>query len=526
LTAGGGETDLYLGSDSQYVKVDHSGDIVVGTLGANTSTWTFGTNGILTLPALTPIIKGGGTGTDVTVIASTGSNTSTWVFGANGVLSFPGSGGPTISNTGEFRIWTTSTDITVYRNGRDGYGVQEGEVNVFANNGHKTRTTDLGFEIVDGYLKFPDATVQTTAWNDQAFHDAMESYDGFIDVNTATIGVGGLTVNGPVTFNSTFSFLGTATVITSNSGTFYGDVYGVGALYAGVAGFSPLPSTVVQSAANVNAYIQNNFQNINNGTQASTEWVATANNGDDSNHYLDMGIAGSAWDGSQSNSVGTAASANDSWIYAQGSTSTSAGGNLILGTIKNGKAVKILAGSTGSSSIVATFNGSGLTLNTGTLTFADGTVQSTAATAFNTGTLVTTAVTAQGLTAGVTLTAVANAGTTSTTAAGLGYIGMPQNSTATSYTLVAGDQGKHIYVTATGQTITVPANATTAFPVGTTIAIIAGPSATTVSIAITSDTMYLGGTGTTGTRTLAAFGMATLVKVTATTWFISGSGLT
>jgi hypothetical protein len=50
LTAAGGETDLYLGSDSQYVKVDHSGDIVVGTLGANTSTWTFGTDGSTTLP--------------------------------------------------------------------------------------------------------------------------------------------------------------------------------------------------------------------------------------------------------------------------------------------------------------------------------------------------------------------------------------------------------------------------------------------------------------------------------------------
>jgi hypothetical protein len=103
---------------------------------------------------------------------------------------------------------------------------------------------------------------------------------------------------------------------------------------------------------------------------------------------------------------------------------------------------------------------------------------------------------------------------------------MPQNSTATSYTLVAGDQGKHVYVTATGQTVTVPANTSTSFPIGTTIAIIAGPSATTSTIAITSDTMYLGGTGSTGTRTLAAYGMATLVKVAATTWFISGTGLT
>jgi len=125
-----------------------------------------------------------------------------------------------------------------------------------------------------------------------------------------------------------------------------------------------------------------------------------------------------------------------------------------------------------------------------------------------------------------TFTGLASTGTTSTTAAALGYMGMPQNSTATSYTLVDGDQGKHIYITATGQTITVPANGTTAFPIGTTIAIIAGPSATSSSIAITTDTMYLGGTGTTGTRTLAAYGMATLVKVAATTWFINGSGLT
>jgi len=120
----------------------------------------------------------------------------------------------------------------------------------------------------------------------------------------------------------------------------------------------------------------------------------------------------------------------------------------------------------------------------------------------------------------------ANTGTTSTTAESVGYIGMPQITTATSYTLVAGDQGKHIYITATGQTITIPANTSVSFPTGTTIGFIAGPSATTVNIAITTDTMYLGGTGTSGTRTLAAYGMATAVKVANTTWFINGSGLT
>jgi hypothetical protein len=48
----------------------------------------------------------------------------------------------------------------------------------------------------------------------------------------------------------------------------------------------------------------------------------------------------------------------------------------------------------------------------------------------------------------------------------------------------------------------------------------------TVTIAITTDTMYLAGTGTTGSRTLAAYGVATAIKVTSTSWIISGNGLT
>jgi fibronectin-binding autotransporter adhesin len=130
------------------------------------------------------------------------------------------------------------------------------------------------------------------------------------------------------------------------------------------------------------------------------------------------------------------------------------------------------------------------------------------------------------LNVGGTVAALASPGTTATTASAVGYLGMPQTSTATSYTLIASDQGKHIYITASGQTITIPSNVAVPYPIGSSIAFIAGPSATTVSIAITTDTMYLGGSGTTGTRTLAAYGMATAVKVATTTWFINGTGLT
>jgi hypothetical protein len=120
--------------------------------------------------------------------------------------------------------------------------------------------------------------------------------------------------------------------------------------------------------------------------------------------------------------------------------------------------------------------------------------------------------------------------TTASTAASVGYIGLPQSATATTATLAIGDVGKHIYVNTSGQTITIPAATSVAYPVGTTITFIAGPSASTVTIAITTDTMYLVGTGTTGSRTLAAHGMATAVKVSGASssgvWYINGSGLT
>lgn len=51
LTAGGGTTDLYLGNDSQYVKIQHGGNVVIQSVdGASTNQWLFGTDGDLTAP--------------------------------------------------------------------------------------------------------------------------------------------------------------------------------------------------------------------------------------------------------------------------------------------------------------------------------------------------------------------------------------------------------------------------------------------------------------------------------------------
>jgi len=109
----------------------------------------------------------------------------------------------------------------------------------------------------------------------------------------------------------------------------------------------------------------------------------------------------------------------------------------------------------------------------------------------------------------------------------VGFRTIPQNAQTGSYTLVLADSGKHIYhaVGAGAATYTIPANSSVAYPIGTALSFV-NLSTTSISIAITTDTMYLGSTGTTGTRTLANYGTATALKVTSTVWIITGSALT
>jgi hypothetical protein len=104
-----------------------------------------------------------------------------------------------------------------------------------------------------------------------------------------------------------------------------------------------------------------------------------------------------------------------------------------------------------------------------------------------------------------------------------------QTSASAAYPIVLTDAGKHILhpsADTTARTFTIPANASVAFEIGTTLTFINQHSGGVVTIAITSDTMRLAGAGTTGSRTLAADGIATAVKITSTEWIISGVGLT
>lgn len=104
-----------------------------------------------------------------------------------------------------------------------------------------------------------------------------------------------------------------------------------------------------------------------------------------------------------------------------------------------------------------------------------------------------------------------------------GYKGAPQRTVGSSDSLVLADCGKMIYLNAgSGQTLTIPANASVAFPIGTIIPII-NDSGNDWTIAITTDTLEEYG-GTTGSKTLPDNNKAVLEKVTATLWKYSSTG--
>jgi hypothetical protein len=170
-----------------------------------------------------------------------------------------------------------------------------------------------------------------------------------------------------------------------------------------------------------------------------------------------------------------------------------------------------------------TITGTTITANTRFVGAIDGTVGATTAAAGLFTTLGTSGVTTMGA------DGVFTAAYSPTSVRSIGYRGVPQvggASKTASYTLVLADAGHHVYLTGStaSQTVTIPANGSVAFPIGTTISIVNGATVAW-TVPITTDTLTLAGGTTTGTRTLAVGAVATIIKVTATAWYISGAGV-
>jgi hypothetical protein len=252
-----------------------------------------------------------------------------------------------------------------------------------------------------------------------------------------------------------------------------------------------LPHLVAQFASNSATYIQVNSQNIN--PEGSADYVITADNGTDSDFFVDLGLKGSQ-------SYDQILTPYDGYLTVQGSTIGQAGGNLIIGTTSSfpGLETKFVAGGYANNNVVMKLGTYGANV-VGNLT-------------------VTGTITSQsGLTDQVARNSANAAAQT-----------IPQNAQSTNYVLQLTDAGKHIYYTQASNTILhIPTTSNVAFSNGSTIMIVSRTSSganVTVS-PNTGVTMYLAGNTTSASRNVTTYGMASLIQVAANTWFINGTGV-
>jgi hypothetical protein len=107
-------------------------------------------------------------------------------------------------------------------------------------------------------------------------------------------------------------------------------------------------------AGTVNSYLQVNIQNKSNGANASSDYVATADNGTDTTNYIDLGINSSGYSQAGYDIIG----AGDGYLYTNG-------GNLAIGTQTSGKEVRFHIGGTAAANLHATLNDNGFVLPAG-----------------------------------------------------------------------------------------------------------------------------------------------------------------
>ena len=171
--------------------------------------------------------------------------------------------------------------------------------------------------------------------------------------------------------------------------------------------------------------------------------------------------------------------------------------------------ISITGNVTGTSSNVTLIAGSYSTVfdNTGNTTLANGTVTMTNLVANGT-------------------TSLGNTSTVTTSNYQIGYRDIPQVALSANATAALTDAGKHYYSTTAGNLeLVLPDNVSVAIPTGATLTIVVNAAGNVLVGQGTGVSLYQAGASATGNRVVGAYGLATVMKVAANTWVISGTGV-
>ena len=89
---------------------------------------------------------------------------------------------------------------------------------------------------------------------------------------------------------------------------------------------------LINAKGTINNYLQLNIQNLSSGAAASSDVVATANNGTESINFVNMGINSSGY-----SSTGVLGGANNAYLY-------STGNDFVIGNSSSGKDLMFFTG--------------------------------------------------------------------------------------------------------------------------------------------------------------------------------------
>ena len=117
------------------------------------------------------------------------------------------------------------------------------------------------------------------------------------------------------------------------------NIQDTGQLVVGSNLAQPFVDSPLHTAGNANSYFQIHNQNVNSGTLASTDYVATANNGNDLTRYINMGIGSSNFAHPDFSMAGP----NDGYLYVHG-------GDLRIATATTGTNIEFWLEGTASTS--------------------------------------------------------------------------------------------------------------------------------------------------------------------------------
>ena len=305
-------------------------------------------------------------------INSSGNITAGYFFGNGSTLS-----GLNISNIGNLRvndqnlfgINEPSQALIIGRGDALGNVFIQGNVLLIDAN---IRNADLGNIVVDGTASFGDANmgnltlgtlnafrVYTANIVTVGFSNSLTGYT--FAANIATVSNTGLlhreqSVTDP---NVSVLFLSHGSPVAAFFSNQTSELFGNLVITNTSRLHGPFSNVQIGVYSNVNSYSQIIKQNLSEGTSASTDFVATANNGDDATFYVDLGIAGNLH--ADPDFFGDTTSFNDAYLYVtahdQAGPSIGNIGNLIIGST-NG-IVKTFIGNTAEANVVTVVDSTG-----------------------------------------------------------------------------------------------------------------------------------------------------------------------